>query len=43
MQGKKKKKAMEADGGLNPQRPQSSYYKSVQRLKKPRLNNSRNV
>lgn len=32
---------MEADGGLSPQRLQNSYYKSLQRLKKPTLNNSR--
>lgn len=32
---------MEADDGLSPQRLQNSYYESVQRLKKPTLNNSR--
>lgn len=36
-----RKKKMEADDGLSPQRLQNSYYESVQRLKKPTLNNSR--
>lgn len=36
-----KKQTVETDGGLHQQRLQRSYYKSVQRLKELRLNNSK--
>lgn len=36
-----KKQTVETDGGLHQQRLQISYYKSVQRLKELRLNNSK--